>query len=223
LIDPTVSDNCAVQSLTNDAPSSFPLGDTDVIWTVTDSAGNTNTCTQIVTVVDDVDPVVTCPADSVETINEGDLYTIPDFSTIASATDNCTASPLITQDPIAGTEVGVGDTTVTITATDDAGNESVCTFTITVEYILGTGDRDYDKEIVLFPNPTNGNVTLLNNSDLLINSVIIFDINGRVINEITINGTNLESNFSIENQATGLYFVKIVSNDFSIIKKIVKK
>ena len=220
---PTATDNCSVQSITNDAPANFPLGDTDVIWTVTDSAGNTNTCTQIVTVVDDVDPVVTCPANSVETINEGDLYTIPDVTATASATDNCTASPLITQDPIAGTGIGVGDTVVTITATDDAGNVSTCTFTITVEYILGTGDTDYNNEIVLFPNPTNGNVTLLNNSNVLINTVTIFDINGRVINEISINGTNLETNFSIENQATGLYFVKIVSNDFSIIKKIVKK
>ncbi|MCF6306677.1 MAG: M36 family metallopeptidase [Flavobacteriaceae bacterium] len=223
LIDPTVTDNCAVQSLTNDAPASFPLGDTNVIWTVTDSAGNTNTCTQIVTVVDDVAPEVTCPADSVETINEGDLYTIPDFTITVSATDNCTASPLITQEPIVGTEIGEGDTTITITVTDDAGNVTICTFIITVEFSLSTTDVDYNSAIVLYPNPTNGDVTLLNNSNILIKTVTIFDINGRVINEISINGSNLESNFSIENQATGLYFVKIVSNDFSIIKKIVKK
>ncbi|WP_042247377.1 HYR domain-containing protein, partial [Jejuia pallidilutea] len=45
-------------------PSTFPLGDTIVIWTVTDAAGNTTTCTQTVTVTDDEDPVIaTCPAD----------------------------------------------------------------------------------------------------------------------------------------------------------------
>ncbi|WP_276500655.1 CBM96 family carbohydrate-binding protein [Terrimonas pollutisoli] len=46
----TTSDNCAVASVTNDAPSFFPVGTTTVTWTVTDIHGNTNTATQTVTV-----------------------------------------------------------------------------------------------------------------------------------------------------------------------------
>ena len=55
---PTVGDNCSVASTTNNAPSAFPLGGTTVTWTVTDSSGNTNTATQLITVVNP-NPVVT--------------------------------------------------------------------------------------------------------------------------------------------------------------------
>jgi hypothetical protein len=48
---PTVSDNCGVQSTTNNAPNPFPVGMTIVTWTVTDVNGNTKTCTQKVTVI----------------------------------------------------------------------------------------------------------------------------------------------------------------------------
>ena len=45
----TASDNCSV-TITNDAPTVFPLGDTVVTWTATDGSGNTSTATQVVTV-----------------------------------------------------------------------------------------------------------------------------------------------------------------------------
>ncbi|OAB25259.1 hypothetical protein FBFR_14800, partial [Flavobacterium fryxellicola] len=35
---PTAADNCGVKSVTNDAPSVFPIGNTTVTWTVTDNA-----------------------------------------------------------------------------------------------------------------------------------------------------------------------------------------
>ncbi|MFC4476639.1 gliding motility-associated C-terminal domain-containing protein [Flavobacterium chungangensis] len=52
---PTVSDNCsATVTVTNDAPSSFPIGNTTVTWTATDAGGNTETCTQIVKVIGEI-------------------------------------------------------------------------------------------------------------------------------------------------------------------------
>ena len=47
---------CALPIL-NDEQASYQLGDTTVTWTVTDGSGNTSTATQIVTVVDNIDPV----------------------------------------------------------------------------------------------------------------------------------------------------------------------
>jgi gliding motility-associated-like protein len=47
----TATDNCdASVTMTNNAPAAFPIGTTTVIWTATDDAGNTTTCSQIVTV-----------------------------------------------------------------------------------------------------------------------------------------------------------------------------
>jgi hypothetical protein len=47
---PETADNCHVASVTNDAPSPFPIGETLVTWTVTDDAENVETATQLVTV-----------------------------------------------------------------------------------------------------------------------------------------------------------------------------
>ena len=47
---PATGDNCGVASVTNNAPTTFPLGNTTVTWTVTDVSGNTNTAAQIVVV-----------------------------------------------------------------------------------------------------------------------------------------------------------------------------
>lgn len=45
---PITADNCSVASVSNNAPSTYPLGTTSIIWTVTDAAGNTATATQLV-------------------------------------------------------------------------------------------------------------------------------------------------------------------------------
>ncbi len=48
----TAMDNCIVIiSLTNNAPSNYPLGNTTVKWTATDKKGNKGTCNQKVTIV----------------------------------------------------------------------------------------------------------------------------------------------------------------------------
>ncbi len=48
---PVVSDNCGVASISNNAPSVFPAGNTLVTWSVMDSHGHITTATQMVTVV----------------------------------------------------------------------------------------------------------------------------------------------------------------------------
>ncbi|MBK9109241.1 MAG: HYR domain-containing protein [Saprospiraceae bacterium] len=49
---PTVSDNCGIKyPITNNSPSSYPVGVTNVKWTVKDSSNNVKTCIQKVTVI----------------------------------------------------------------------------------------------------------------------------------------------------------------------------
>ena len=53
------NDNCGILSVTNDAPSLLPLGDTIVTWLVLDVHGNSNTCQQTVTVTEVDLPILT--------------------------------------------------------------------------------------------------------------------------------------------------------------------
>ncbi|TDI79611.1 MAG: HYR domain-containing protein [Bacteroidetes bacterium] len=219
---PTTTDNCAGETTSNNAPGSFPLGDTTVTWTVTDTAGNTATCTQIVTVVDNEDPTLTCPADQTVEINEGELFTLPDYTVDAVATDNCTNPPTLTQDPVAGTQVGLGTTVITITAEDDSANTATCTFTVTVNLILGLDDNVLSNQMVLFPNPTQGLLTLVNNSNEMLTGITITDVNGRTIQTIDLQNAGTHTNFSIKPLAQGMYFVHIDTEFSTTVKQIVK-
>jgi extracellular elastinolytic metalloproteinase len=220
---PTTTDNCGGEVATNDAPADIPVGVTTVTWTVTDTAGNTATCTQEVTVVDAEDPDLTCPADVTVDVNEGDLFTIPDYTGDAVATDNCTASPALTQDPAAGTQVGAGATTIMITAEDDAGNTTSCIFVLTVnEIILGLDDNELSNQLTLYPNPTTGQLTLLNTSNETLTGLTITDVNGRIIETISLSNAGTQTNFSIASLAQGMYFVRIDTESSSSIKRIIK-
>lgn len=67
---PIASDNCGVPTVTNNAPTTFPLGVTIVTWTAVDAAGNRNTATQTVTVV-----ALTNCSSSITAIPENNTYT----------------------------------------------------------------------------------------------------------------------------------------------------
>ena len=64
VVAPTTADNCGVASVTNsfngtaDASGTYPIGITNVIWTVTDNSGNTATCSMSITVTDGEAPTI---------------------------------------------------------------------------------------------------------------------------------------------------------------------
>ncbi|MGO4906688.1 HYR domain-containing protein, partial [Flavobacterium sp. W20_MBD1_R3] len=128
---PTTADNCGVKSVTNDAPSVFPIGNTTVTWTVTDNAGNTATCTQIVTVVDNINPTITCAAPVTVNVDAASCTTAKANVTLGAPTtaDNCGVKSVTNDAPSVFT---IGNTTVTWTVTDNAGNTATCTQIVTV-------------------------------------------------------------------------------------------
>ncbi|XP_022107711.1 uncharacterized protein LOC110988484 isoform X2 [Acanthaster planci] len=107
----------------------FADGSTNVTYTFTDAAGNTAECVFTVRVSTDVTPPVisNCPADI--TLPLG--ITVADW-TEPMATDDSGALPSILKSHEPGDSFPVGDTTVTYTFTDGAGNQANCTFLVTV-------------------------------------------------------------------------------------------
>ncbi len=110
--------------------STFPLGNTTVTVTAHYGEGITGSCTFKVTVRDTTPPVFTCPAS--ETLDQTSSGGATVFFTVPTPTDAVTATPVVTADHLSGVEYPVGTTTVTVTASDQAGNSSTCTFNITV-------------------------------------------------------------------------------------------
>jgi hypothetical protein len=103
---------------------------------VTDSGSLSAQATLTVTVnPDNIQPVISCPANVVaylplNSIDTGMIVSYP----APTANDNCTASPVITISAASGSIFPLGTTTVQVTATDAAGNQAQCSFTVTVRY-----------------------------------------------------------------------------------------
>jgi hypothetical protein len=132
---PVTADNCTVASVTNNAPAVFPLGTTTILWTVVDQAGNTSTCTQTVTVVDNQAPVVVCTSDIVLETVAGSCGRVVSYST-PLVVDNCSVISM-TQTDATGYTSGdifpVGTTVISYTAVDGSGNTFTCSFDVTIE------------------------------------------------------------------------------------------
>jgi hypothetical protein len=112
---PETGDNCGVASITNDASDSFSIGETTVTWTVTDGVGNTATDFQIITIVDDIPPIIT------ET--SGNFAVSCQVNNVITGTpqvtDNCGVLSLSNNAP---DEYVVGENIITWIATDVNGN-----------------------------------------------------------------------------------------------------
>jgi hypothetical protein len=139
---PSATDNCGtatvagVRSDAQNMNAAFAVGATTITWTATDAAGNTTTCTQTVTVADNVKPVITCPASQLNIPTAANTCSASLTITPATATDNC-GTPVVIgvrSDGLALTSpFSTGTTNIVWTATDASGNSATCTQIITVK------------------------------------------------------------------------------------------
>ena len=97
-------------------------------FTATDDCGNATSATQTITIIDTTAPELTIPADY--TAECSDEHPMDE----ATATDNCDDDVSITveEETVAGSCAGNYTITRTFTATDDCGNATSATQTITI-------------------------------------------------------------------------------------------
>src|SRR5450759_5139551 len=123
----------------------FNTGITTVTYIVKDAAGNQATCNFTVTITDNINPSITCPAAITKNVDAGvcNASVVVPNATIA---DNCAVTTLtwamtgstVATSPAAGiNQVGTrtfntGITTVTYIVKDAAGNQATCNFTGTI-------------------------------------------------------------------------------------------
>ncbi|HZV70930.1 MAG TPA: ice-binding family protein [Saprospiraceae bacterium] len=102
------------------------------VWTATDDCGNTSICFQSVSIVDDIAPTISCPANLTL---ECTASTLPASTGTATAIDNCAGAPIITSaDVIISSLVCLQQSVIirTWTATDGCGNVGTCNQTINI-------------------------------------------------------------------------------------------
>ncbi|MBK8196177.1 MAG: HYR domain-containing protein [Lewinellaceae bacterium] len=139
---PSFADNCQGAVRTHNyisAPNEhtlegaiLPVGNTTVVWTITDAGGNTRTCSVTYTITDNVKPVfVNCPSD-VTLNNDVDKCGANVFWVAPVAHDDCGVTVVQTDGPAPGGFFPVGTTTVRYKATDPSGNTAICAWDVTI-------------------------------------------------------------------------------------------
>ncbi len=155
------ADNCpgftVAQTAGNPNATFFPVGTTVNSFTVTDAAGNQSSCSFSVTVNDTEDPTIICNS------GNGDITVSNDAGQCGAnvmygnqPSDNC---PGFTVAQTAGnpnaTFFPVGTTVNSFTVTDAAGNQSSCSFSVTV--------NDTEDPTIIC-NSGNGDITVSNDA-----------------------------------------------------------
>ena len=74
---------------------------------------------------------------------------------------------------------------------------------------------------MLYPNPVKDILHIQSNN--ILERIIMYDINGRVLQDIVVSGNKSQENISLTNLSSGMYFINIYSNKGQITKRIVKQ
>jgi gliding motility-associated-like protein len=130
----TGNDNCTPQgSLTySQSPAigtALALGAHTITITVFDQVGNSANCSYDLIVMDQTAPNITCPGSQNVSVDANCSGVLGNYTSLVTISDNCSSIPQMTlsQSPVSGSSIS-GNTQITMTLTDQAGNNSACTF-----------------------------------------------------------------------------------------------
>ena len=196
----------------------------EVEFTVTNAAGDTDSCIAYVNVIDGLAPEITCPEN--QTVTSEGPYILPDYFEIglANAQDNCTEPiTVFNQNPSPGTPMPVGEYIISLSAQDNNGFTADCEFILRVFEDLGFENTTALRAIKMYPNPANDVITLSNPQNINLVSVSIYDITGRLIITKDLQSASQESTIDIGALQSGNYLLFIKSTFGQITKQLLKQ
>ncbi|MFT5601365.1 MAG: gliding motility-associated-like protein, partial [Flavobacteriales bacterium] len=193
------------------------IGANNVTLVITDNNGNIDSCIAVVTIQDNISPVVSCPADFNEFLDGNCDFTVPDYSGSLTVLDNCSsgAGLTITQSPVSGVLLSSAQTNqlITITVTDANGNQSSCGFTITLlDTLAPTFVCPSDQEVLAASDCI---YQIEDYTDLVTSSMDNCDNSSLTITQIPAAGTSVTAGSTSSAGYDGQTLVQIVVEDLS--------
>jgi hypothetical protein len=82
-------------------------------------------------------------------------------------------------------------------------------------------NQNFDQDFLVFPNPATNVVTVLNKKGDVIKNIEITDLNGRVIS--TLNENTISSEINISSLTSGIYFLKVQTENGLAVTKLMKE
>ena len=87
--------------------------------------------------------------------------------------------------------------------------------------ILGISDTDFSNKFSLYPNPNNGSFKLNYNGTEPITKAFVIDLNGRIIQQINVEGFETEKEISLNHVNSGIYFLSISTQNNTTNQKLI--
>jgi hypothetical protein len=203
-LDNGTTDNCLLQSIMigKGAFTCGNVGLNTVVFTATDAYGNSTSSIVIVTVVDDIKPVIVCPAPIEVTLKALECSRKIDFA--VTATDNCSAVITQTFGNPSGSLFEAGTHKLFYKATDPSGNTAECVVDIKVNEYKAGGALLCAGEINLSLgdlciNQVKPSTILLGGDYRCLNSytVMLKDKNGRLVTDDYVRGIHIGTRMTI--------------------------
>ncbi len=185
----SATDNCpgvgAVSRSGVPAGNFFPVGQTTLTYSATDAHGNTSSAQQVVTVVDNTPPLISCPTDIIADFDPAVNGAVVTYATPVG-TDNCASTTQQIAGLPSGSTFPAGVTTNTFKVTDASGNTAECSFTVTVAItsIIGldsvsiTGDAFVDSYSSAggYPATKGSLANVLSNGTITLGGAVEFSV-----------------------------------------------
>ncbi|TMM30539.1 T9SS type A sorting domain-containing protein [Polaribacter aestuariivivens] len=119
------------------------------------------------------------------------------------------------------TNAEIGENTINYSVTDLVDNVTTKQVTITVvDKSLSVDNFSLEEDLQLFPNPTIQDWLTISTKKNMLEKIIIFDTNGRVVLQKEVNTNSLK--LDLQYFSSGFYFVKVQTPKQQIVKRILK-
>ena len=212
---PTATDNCDEGKIYGTTDTEFPvtaIGTTEVVWTFTDSNGNTSQFLQNI-IIDGLDPDIYLKND------QQTLTTDESKVTYQWVDCNNANQPIDGETNSSFTPTVSGNYAVEVTWSEGCSYMSDCMYVDIPEVPTGLSNDIFDN-VSISPNPTNGlvNITLEGLRDVTIK---VRNIGGQIVYfEDNINAST--HSFTL-NTTPGLYFIEIMAEGKKELFKLIKE
>ena len=216
-VDNSSSDNCNLSVITidNDSFTCADIGTNTILLTVEDESGNTNTASAIVTVQDNINPVVV-GQDLTLDLSGNSSVSITASQLDNGSSDNCSS---VTLSIDVDTFTAAGTYPVVLTAADASDNATSTTVTITVtDSTLGIQNNTFSASAIqLYPIPVNNNLNIV--TPIIIDAITIYDLTGKKV----LYFEKPDYKINLQHLKNGVYFLTFETKDGRATKRIVKE
>ncbi|MEZ0006943.1 hypothetical protein ABH942_002321 [Flavobacterium sp. 28YEA47A] len=195
------------------------------IITVTDANACTATHSFTITTAADTTPPTVITNNITVPLTAG-AATITAAQVNNGSTDNCGIASMSVS-PSTFNCSNVGANTVTLTVTDNSGNTATGTATVTITdptNFCGLSVPEFGGlKTRLYPNPTNGMVTVEFSRDITAEKIEVYSITGQLILSDTNKTTHSSRQFNMERFPSGVYLVKITTAQGTQVKRLMRE